>query len=150
MSVEVEGDRAGALFLRLDVIEDVARTLPADDVRRARLFNVVVDVLSDAEPVRPVIAARLLHLNEKTVRAWANEGVLKVSVQRPRLLLDVHRLHEVRHLVQDLRAAGKTAGLLDEVYRRLADSALLDRDDLQDSLAEMQRGEGRVVRSRAS
>ena len=31
------------------------------------------------------------------------------------------------HLVLKLRAAGNTRGLLDEVYRRLSDAALLDR-----------------------
>ena len=57
------------------------------------------------------------------------------------------RLHLVSHLVADLRRAGRTRGLLDEVYRRLADDALAGRDDLAESLAEMRGGEGRVVRS---
>jgi hypothetical protein len=39
----------------------------------------------------------------------------------------------------------RTRGLLDEVYRRLSDTTLLDRDDLRASLAQMGRGEGRVV-----
>jgi hypothetical protein len=147
--VDVEHDKTVAMFSGLDEIEAVADTLAADDSRRIRLFNVVARVLDEADPVRPVIAARLLDLNEKTVRAWANEGVLRISIAKPRLLLDVHRVHDVRILVRDLKAAGRTKGLLDEVYRQLADSALLAREDLQGSLAEMQRGDGRLVRGRA-
>ena len=89
----------------------------------------------------------ILQLTEKTVRDWAAEGVLTVHQHRPRLLLDADRLHRVSHLVADLRRAGRTRGLLDEVYRRLADDALAGRDDLAESLAEMRGGEGRVVRS---
>ena len=51
-----------------------------------------------------------------------------------------------RHLVGDLRRAGQKRGLLDEVFRRLADDALAERDDLAESLAQMRRGAGRVVR----
>src|ERR1035437_9090189 len=74
-------------------------------------------------PVRPVVAADILQLTEKTVRDWAAEGVLTVHQHRPRLLLDADRLHRVSHLVADLRRAGRTRGLLDEGYRRLADDA---------------------------
>ena len=77
----------------------------------------------------------------------AAEGVLTMHQHRPRLFLDADRLHRVSHLVADLRRAGRTRGLLDEVYRRLADDALAGRDDLAESLAEMRRGVGRVVRS---
>jgi hypothetical protein len=63
------------------------------------------------------------------------------------LLLDANRLHRVSHLVADLRRAGRKRGLLDEVYRRLADDALAGRGDLAESLAEMRRGKGQVVRS---
>jgi hypothetical protein len=52
----------------------------------------------------------------------------------------------VSHLVGDLRRAGQKRGLLDEVFRRLADDALAERDDLAESLAQMRRGAGRVVR----
>jgi hypothetical protein len=52
----------------------------------------------------------------------------------------------VSHLVGDLRRAGQKRGLLDEVYRRLVDDALAERDDLAESLAQMHRGVGRVVR----
>ena len=58
------------------------------------------------------------------------------------MLLDVERVHEVLRLVKDLRAAGKTVGLLDEVHRRLVDATWLDRDDLTESLEQMRRGEG--------
>jgi len=63
-----------------------------------------------AAPVRPVVAASVLALTEKTVRAWAAAGVLTIRQRRSRLLLETDRVHEVRHLVRDLRRAGKTRG----------------------------------------
>ena len=65
----------------------------------------------------------------------------------PRVKLPIVRLHEVLHLVSDLRRAGKTRGLIDEVHRRLSDQSLLDRPDLASSLDEMRSGKGRVVRT---
>jgi len=52
----------------------------------------------------------------------------------------------VQHLLQDLRGAGRTTGLLDEVFRRLTDAAWQDNPDLAESLAQMRRGEGNVIR----
>ena len=148
--VVVEAEQIRELFDRVATLEEVAASLPAKDPRRAQLLGVVQAELAGAIPVRPVVAAGILHLTEKTVRDWANEGVLTVYQDRPRLLLDPARLHQVAHLVADLRKAGKTRGLLDEVFRRLADSALVDREDLAESLGQMRRGEGRVVRPLSS
>jgi hypothetical protein len=96
--------------------------------------------------IRPVIAARLLGLSEKTVRAWAGQGVLAVAQHAPRLLLDVESVHVISHIVGELRAAGQERDLLDEVWRRLSDAALLARPDLQESLEQMRQGQGRVLR----
>jgi len=141
----VEEKRLRSLFERVEVVEDVARTLPEDDERRARLLAVSDSALAEEGTIRPVIAARLLGLSEKTVRAWAAAGVLTVAQRSPRLL-DVRSVHAVSHLVSELRAAGQDRDLLDQVWRRLEDAALLDRDDLRESLDQMRRGEGRVLR----
>lgn len=146
MPVQVEQDRVQALFFRVEQIEDVADTLPVDDPRRRALSRVVDLEMSAADPVRPVIAAGLLGLTEKTVRAWVQRGVLTACVERPRLLLDAARVREVLLLVDGLRAAGQKRGLLEEVYDRLADAALFERADLQVGLEQMNRGLGRVVR----
>jgi hypothetical protein len=84
--------------------------------------------------IRPVIAARLLGLSEKTVRAWADAGVLVVARRSRRRLLDVRSVHAVGHLVSELWAAGQDRDRLDQVWRHLEDSALLDREDLRESL----------------
>jgi hypothetical protein len=147
MTVMAETQQLLDLFEQVEQIEQVADTLPEHDGRRAKLNGVVAKALAKAPPVRPVVAGELLDLTEKTVRAWAQEGVLTVSRTEPRMLLDAGRLHQVLHLVGDLRRAGKTRGLLDEVYRRLADQALLDRSDLAESLEQMSNREGRVVRA---
>ena len=124
----------------------MARTLPEDDERRARLLAVSDSALAEEDTIRPVIAARLLGLSEKTVRAWAAAGVLTVARRSPRLLLDVRSVHAVSHLVSELRAAGQDRDLLDQVWRRLEDAALLDRADLRESADQMRRGEGRALR----
>lgn len=147
MTVMAETQQLLDLFEQVEEIEQVAGTLPEHDGRRAKLNSVVAKALAKAPPVRPVVAGELLDLTEKTVRAWAQEGVLTVSRTEPRMLLDAGRLHQVLHLVGDLRRAGKTRGLLDEVYRKLADRTLLDRSDLTESLEQMSNGEGRVVRA---
>lgn len=147
MSVATEAAQIRDLFEQIEEIEEVASTLSEDDVRRHKLVAVVTRALRQAPPVRPVVAGELLDLTEKTVKAWAREGVLAISSREPRMLLDAERLHEVLHLVSDLRRAGKNRGLLDEVHRRLSDLALLDRTDLAASLEQMHRGEGRVVRT---
>jgi hypothetical protein len=146
MSIAVEEQRIRSLFDRVETVEDVARTLPEDDERRAKLLAVSDAALAEEGTVRPVIAARLLGLSEKTVRAWANQGVLAVAQRAPRLLLDVHGVHEVSHILRDLRAVGRDRDLLDEVWRRLSGAVLLERPDLRESIEQMRRGEGKVLR----
>ena len=146
MSIAVEEQRIRSLFDRVETVEDVARTLPEDDERRAKLLAVSNAALAEEGTVRPVIAAKLLGLSEKTVRAWAQEGVLAVAQRAPRLLLDVRSVHEVSHILRDLRALGRDRDLLDEVWRRLGDAALLERPDLRESIEQMRRGEGQVLR----
>jgi DNA-binding transcriptional MerR regulator len=143
--VEREAESARDLLSRVEQIEEVARTLDANDERRQKLESVVVRSLRAAPPLRPGVAAQLLSLSERTVRAWVVEGVLRpTDSTSTRLLLDPERFHEVLHLVHDLREAGKTTGLLDEVYRRLVDATWLERSDLTESLAQMRQREGRV------
>ncbi len=146
MTIAVEEKRIRSLFERVETVEDVAETLAEDDERRAKLLAVSNAVLTEVAAMRPVIAARLLGLSEKTIRAWAVDGVLTVAQRKPRLLLDVHGVHVISHILRDLRALGKDRDLLEEVRRRLNDAALLERDDLKESIARMRRGEGRVLR----
>jgi DNA-binding transcriptional MerR regulator len=147
MSVAVEEKRIRSLFVRVETVEDVARTLPEDDERRARLLEVSSATLADESTVRPVIVARLLGLSEKTVRAWVAQGLITTAQRTPRLLLDLQSVHDVSHILRELREHGKDRDLLDEVWRQLNDSALLEHADLQESIEQMRRGEGRVLRA---
>jgi hypothetical protein len=45
-----------------------------------------------------------------------------------------------------MRALGRDRDLLDEVWRRLSDVALLERPDLRKSIEQMHRDEGQVLR----
>ena len=49
-------------------------------------------------------------------------------------------------LIRDLRATGKDCDLLDELWRRLSDESVLDRSGQRDSIEQMRRGQGRVLR----
>ena len=148
-AVAIETTQAVELMERVETLESVAHSLPEQDERRSRLLRLVKNDLAAAAPLRPRVAAQLLGLSEKTVRAWVEEGVLLAAdANSPRLLLDVERVHDVLHLVKDLRDAGTTSGLLDEVHRRLVDATWLDRADLAESLQQMRRAEGDVIATR--
>lgn len=142
-TVAHETNQALDLIERIETLESVAKSLPEQDERRSALLELVEKDLAGAPALRPRIAAELLGLSEKTVSAWVEEGVLaRAAGPSSRLLLDARRVHEVLHLLADLRGAGRTAGLLDEVHRRLVDATWLERDDLAESLQQMHRGEG--------
>lgn len=83
MSIAIEEKRIRSLLDRVETVEDVARTLPEGDERRARLLEVSNAALAEEGTIRPVIAARLLGLSEKTIRAWAAQGVIAVAQPAP-------------------------------------------------------------------
>jgi hypothetical protein len=102
--------------------------------------------MGQSEPVGVETAARLLGVSEETVRKCVDIGLLSALTEKPRLLLDPGRLHEVAGLAEDLRAAGeREPELLDHVWYRLNDEAWLDDTDLLEGLAQMARGEYRTV-----
>jgi DNA-binding transcriptional MerR regulator len=129
------------LFARVDEVLDVAHSIEGERPQEAaRLVYVSRGALSSAEPVRVPIAARILRVSDKTVRAWAEGGLLTPRAVRPRLLLDAERLHAVLRLLDDLRSAGQDRDFRDNLWNRLQDEALRDRADLAESLAEMNAG----------
>jgi hypothetical protein len=146
VTIAVEENRVRKLFELVEEVEEVANSLPEADERRRRLLSVSNAALAEEATIRPVIAARLLGLSEKTIRAWADQGVLVVSRRAPRLLLDVMSVHEVSHLIVELRTTGRDRDLLDKVWHRLNDDALSDRGDFRESLSQMRRGQGRILR----
>ncbi len=124
MTLTQETEQVLGALERVEAVERVVATFAPDDARRLELLRVVADSLAAVPPVRPVIAAEWLGLSEPTIRSWVRQGVLVAVVSKPRLLLDAERLHAVRHLLEDLRSANKTEGLLDAVYRRLVDATV--------------------------
>jgi hypothetical protein len=140
-TMEREETAVRDLFARVDEVLDVAHSIEGERPREAaRLVHVSQGALSAAEPVRVPIAARILLVSDKTVRAWVEDGLLTSRTVRPRLLLDAERLHTVLHFLDDLRAAGQDRDFRDNLWHRLQDAALLDRVDLTESLAEMNAG----------
>ena len=144
-SIAVEEERFTNLLSRVEEVEKVMDTFDEGDPRRTQLAKVRDGALEDSEPVRPKIAAALLRVSERTVRTWAKEGVLAAARTEPRLLLDPTCLHAVLHHVEELRKVGRKHDLLNALWIRLSDQALLDRDDLAESLEQMRAGQGRVI-----
>ncbi len=140
-TIEHEEVQVRELFDMVDDVVEVATAIEDDHPgEAARLLKVSRNALSHAAPIRVPIAARLLVISDKTVRAWASDGVLTPRSQHPRLLLDTERLHDVLRFVRDLRARGHDRDLVTKLWQRLQDEALLDRDDLADSLNQMRSG----------
>ncbi|SDJ80960.1 MerR HTH family regulatory protein [Actinopolyspora mzabensis] len=139
-----ERDELFDQFQRVEELEEVAEQASAqlDPTQLERLRSVARRTLAGIKPVRVSLASELLDLDEKTIRSWTEEGVLtEADTASTRRLLDPERLHEVLHIVRELRASGKRADLLDAVWWKLSDQAVLDREDLADSLAEMRSGD---------
>lgn len=148
MTVAAEETRIIHLFERVESLEAVAGADNIRDDQRRDILDAVRQAIDECEPVRVTIAAQLLDLSRKTVEAWARDGVLTVASvgNQKRLVLDANRLHEVMHLVRDLRAQGRDRNLIEAVWHRLSDQSLLERADLTESIEQMRRGEGRTVR----
>ncbi|GAA1599579.1 hypothetical protein [Actinoplanes couchii] len=148
MTVAAEETRVLHLFERAERLEAVAGADNIQEEQRREILATVRQAIQECDPVRVTIAARLLNLSRKTVEAWTREGLLAAAPgDHKRLLLDAERLHEVLHLVRDLRARGRDRNLLEVVWYRLNDQALIERDDFTESAEQMKRGEGNVVRS---
>jgi DNA-binding transcriptional MerR regulator len=140
-TMEREETAVRDLFARVDEVLDVAHSIEGERPQEAaRLVHASHGALSAAEPVRVPIAAKILLVSDKTVRAWAQEGLLTSRAVRPRRLLDAERLHVVLRFLSDLRAAGQDRDFRDNLWNRLQDEALLDREDLAESQSEMNAG----------
>lgn len=132
----------------LDLIENLEgaqATLERDPAAAKKQLNDAIETaLTRLPPVPVKVAAELLELSVPTVRSWLEKGVLtEAEVKTSTVMqLDPRRLHDVLHLVHALRAQGaKAHELMDKVWWRLSDQAVLDREDLQESLAQMRRGD---------
>jgi hypothetical protein len=115
-----DAQRIGVLFDRIDNLDEVAYSFPENDDRCERLLDVANATLAEEGPIRPSVAASLLGVDEKTVREWADNGVLTIATRRPRLLLDAVSVYELSRLIPDLRTQDDRE-LLDEMWRQLGE-----------------------------
>jgi hypothetical protein len=146
MTVETELRQARDLFDGVTLLERAAAELDESSPTREELLAFARRQLAEAAPVRVSVAAGLLGMDAKTVRAWIAHGVLRPTDSTGYQRLELDRVHQVWSLVRRLRDAKKVRGLLDEVWRRLMDDALINSAEFQESLAQMRRGEGVIVR----
>ncbi|TWF94841.1 MerR family transcriptional regulator [Saccharopolyspora dendranthemae] len=135
--VEATFDAVDKLDEQVVVIE---QTLPE---QAREIQSVMSSMLSQVPPLGTVLASRLLEVDRKTVAHWADQGLL-VEVDEGtshRRRFDPLRLHQVRHVVRQLRSAGQSRNLLDAIWFRLEDQAVLDREDLARSLQQLRDGD---------
>ena len=55
-------------------------------------------------------------------------------------------VHAISHILRDIRASGLDRDLLEHVWHRLEDRALLDRADLAESIDQLRRADVVVLR----
>jgi uncharacterized protein (UPF0335 family) len=140
-TLEREEEQVRGLLDRVERVEAAAEQIEDQQPAVAsELRSVAEDALCKAEPIRLKIAASLLDLSDRTVRTWVDEGVLALVSEHPRRV-DPVRLHRVLHLVRELREAGRNRDLINAVWYRLQDAALLDREDLKTSLQQLRKGQ---------
>ncbi|MCQ9136325.1 hypothetical protein [Streptomyces hilarionis] len=139
-TLERREDQVKGIFGRVEEIEGVVEDLADREPEAvARLQRVASSALASAGPVSLRVAADLLQLSVRTVTTWADQGVLEVVARRPKRV-DPVQLHTVKHLIEELRAAGRNRDLVTAVWHRLQDQAALERDDLAKSLEQFRDG----------
>jgi hypothetical protein len=148
MTVETELRQARDLFDGVALLRRAAAELDGSSSTREELLAYAERRLTEAGPVRVSVAARLLGMDEKTVRKWTRRGLFEQTPTSGYQRLDVPRLHEVWDFVRRLREAKKVAGLLDQVWWRLQDEAWLHNPDFREGYAQYLRGEYEIVRPR--
>ncbi|GAB3901871.1 hypothetical protein ACFQ1S_00115 [Kibdelosporangium lantanae] len=147
MTITAELERLESHLNTIEEIEDIAAATD-DSTARTRLAELADRMLDQLPAVRVTTAATLLKISRPTTYAWVGEGVLQTVDTGPsdRQLLEPRRLHRVWHLLRQVRAEGvKNSRLLDAIWFRLQDQAVLDRPDLLESLEQMRRGEGKEI-----
>ena len=100
------------------------------DENTAYVFTTPTKLSDPAPGARP---APELARYDRTAPAW--------SAQVP--------VHRVSHVLRELREEGLERDLLEHVWRRLEDQALLDREDLGDSVGQLLNGDVVVLRPSA-
>jgi DNA-binding transcriptional MerR regulator len=148
VTIVAEENRIRGLFERVETVEDVAATLPADDQRRASLLRTARQALEAEGAIRVVVAAAMLGVSERTVRNWVKVGLLTRAPGHAttRLVLDLVRVHDLKLLIDEIRRAGQTdRNLADAIWYRLTDNEVLAREDLRESIEQMRQGMARRV-----
>jgi hypothetical protein len=140
------GQRSTQILEHIQRLREIARSLPSDAPQRSRLLAEAKRCIALVGPVPVSAAASMLSLTTPTVRSWIKEGLLLPADSGTPARLEPGQLLRVAELVTELRESGHDRKLLDAVWYRLADRTLLESDDLQESLDQMRRGEGKQVR----
>ncbi|MEU6688127.1 hypothetical protein [Streptomyces sp. NPDC046832] len=139
-TLERREDQVKGIFGRVEEIEEVVEDLADREPDAvARLQRVASSALASAGPVSLRVAAELLDLSVRTVTTWADQGVLEIVAHRPKRV-DPVQLHKVKHVVEELRAAGRNRDLVTAVWHRLQDQAVIEREDLAESLEQFRSG----------
>jgi hypothetical protein len=144
-----DAQRISVIFDRIDDLDEVAFSFPENDDRCERLLEVADATLAEEAPIRPTVAASLLGVDERTVREWADNGVLTIATRRPKVLLDAVSVYEVSRLIRDLRGLDDPE-LLDDMWRGLVGLAPTGNAEKREDPAPVGRGGAAIPRPRAT
>lgn len=136
-------EKVEATFDAVDKLDEQAVVIEQTLPEQAReIQSVMSSMLSWVPPLGAVQASKILQVDRKTITHWAEQGLLvEVDDGTPRRKFDPLRVHQVRHVVRQLREAGRSRNLLDAIWFRLEDQAVLEREDLARSLQQMRDGD---------
>lgn len=138
-----------ALFEHVERLERIADDLAErHDPAAADVRKVVADIVDDVPPVRIAVAVELLQVSKATVWSWLGRGIIRNANGNPTKVqvLDPHRLHEVLHIVRDLRELGTKSGdLAEHVWYRLEDQELAESDMFVEGMAAWRDGDTHKV-----
>lgn len=135
--------KTAAEFERVEKLERIADTLAeregpiADELR-----EVAQDIIEHVEPVRIATTAKLLKISKMTVTAWLKRGIFtKADARSKVIVLDPHRLHDVLHILGELRRAGvKPGNWAEQLWYRLQDRELAESGFVVDGLTAYKAG----------
>lgn len=144
-TVAAEKHETLVMFAHVEKLEAIAnRVDQSDETSAQELYDLAESVVGQVPPVRIAVAAELLDVTKVTIKSWCQRGILAraESSMTPVQTLDPHRLHEVWHIVRDLREIGSKPGnLAEQIWHRLEDRQVTESEAFLQGVREWQAGD---------
>ncbi|PWJ55099.1 hypothetical protein SAMN06264364_10420 [Quadrisphaera granulorum] len=144
--IDTEATAALRDLSRVTTLVEVAEDLEGRDEALQPLARRLRDAVSSQweaiPPMRLSVAASVLGVDVKTVRAWMERGLLEraSSASTSRMLVTAPSVWLVMDALSALREAGQTRGLAEAVMRRLRDDDLAADPEFAEGIAQWRAG----------